>query len=246
MAVSLRAPAGSPESSQAYQRITEIAKRSTAGSSLTAEVTGQGAMVGDMTIVSTRDMHTIEMVTALFVLIILLVIYRRPVTVLAAVDHHRNFGGVGSGCGVRAGPGRARGVLADDRVDDGHDRRRRHRLCRLLDQPLPRVHPVRDELRPGCTKSTELHRRGHRGVGGHRCRHLSRHGLHPPARVHEYRSGACRFDRDRVSCRRHAVARHTRARRSTRMGDATTGAHRPHVAAVCRSAGSPAQSASAD
>jgi putative drug exporter of the RND superfamily len=82
MAVALRAPIGSPESSQAYQRITEIAKRSSAGSSLTAEVTGQAAMAGDLSIVSARDMHIIEMVTALFVLIILLVVYRRPVTVL--------------------------------------------------------------------------------------------------------------------------------------------------------------------
>jgi putative drug exporter of the RND superfamily len=82
MAVILRAPVGSPESSQAYQRITEIAKRSTVGKPLTAQVTGQGAMAGDLAIVTARDMHTIEMVTALFVLIILLVIYRRPVTVL--------------------------------------------------------------------------------------------------------------------------------------------------------------------
>lgn len=82
MAVILRAPAGSPESSQAYQRITEIAKRSTAGTPLTAQVTGQGAMAGDLAIVTARDMRTIEMVTALFVLVILLVIYRRPVTVL--------------------------------------------------------------------------------------------------------------------------------------------------------------------
>src|SRR5271166_108298 len=82
MGVALRAPIGSPESSQAYQRITEIAKRSTAGSSLTAEVTGQAAMAGDLSIIAARDMHMIEMVTALFVLIILLVVYRRPVTVL--------------------------------------------------------------------------------------------------------------------------------------------------------------------
>jgi RND superfamily putative drug exporter len=80
--VNLRAPAGSPESSQAYQRITEIAKRTTAGSSLTADVTGQAAMVGDLSIVSARDMHLIEIATALLVLIILLVIYRRLVTVL--------------------------------------------------------------------------------------------------------------------------------------------------------------------
>ncbi|MDT5299312.1 MAG: putative drug exporter of the superfamily, partial [Mycobacterium sp.] len=82
MAVNLKAPAGDPESSQAYQRIAEIAKRSTAGSPLTADVTGQAAMVGDLSIVSARDMHLIEIATALLVLTILLVIYRRPVTVL--------------------------------------------------------------------------------------------------------------------------------------------------------------------
>lgn len=82
LAAMLRAPAGSPESSAAYQRITDIVTRSTAGTPLTANVTGQAAMVGDMSIVTARDMHMTEIVTALFVLIILLVIYRRPVTVL--------------------------------------------------------------------------------------------------------------------------------------------------------------------
>ncbi|OBA77021.1 hypothetical protein A5641_19865 [Mycobacterium sp. 1554424.7] len=82
LAVMLRAPAGSPESSQAYQRVTDIVKRSAAGTPLTADVTGQAAMVGDMTLVTARDLHITEIVTALFVLIILLVIYRRPMTVL--------------------------------------------------------------------------------------------------------------------------------------------------------------------
>jgi RND superfamily putative drug exporter len=82
LAVMLRAPAGSPESSRAYQRITDVVKRSTAGTPLTADVTGQAAMVGDMSLVTARDLHMTEIVTALFVLIILLVIYRRPATVL--------------------------------------------------------------------------------------------------------------------------------------------------------------------
>lgn len=82
MAVTLRAPPGSPESSQAYQRITRIVKRATAGTSLTAEVTGQPAVLGDLSIVTEHDMHLIEIATALLVLTILLVIYRRPVTVL--------------------------------------------------------------------------------------------------------------------------------------------------------------------
>lgn len=82
LAVSLKAPAGSPESSQAYQRIAQIATRSTAGSSLTAAVTGQAAMVGDMSILTTHDMHIIEIATAVLVLLILMAIYRRPMTVL--------------------------------------------------------------------------------------------------------------------------------------------------------------------
>jgi putative drug exporter of the RND superfamily len=82
MALTLKASAGSPESSQAYQRISQIVKQSTAGTALTAHVTGQAAIVGDMSIVSARDMHMIEIATALLVLVILLVIYRRPVTVL--------------------------------------------------------------------------------------------------------------------------------------------------------------------
>src|SRR6185312_6957866 len=94
LAVNLRATAGSPQSSQAYQRITEIAKRSIAGSALTADVTGMAAIIGDLSIVSARDMHMIEIAIALWVLIILLVIYRRPVTVLLplitiAISVHR-------------------------------------------------------------------------------------------------------------------------------------------------------------
>jgi putative drug exporter of the RND superfamily len=78
LAVTLKAPPGSPESSQAYQRIDQVVKQSTAGSTLTAHVTGQAAVVGDLSIVSARDMHIIEIATALLVLAILLVIYRGP------------------------------------------------------------------------------------------------------------------------------------------------------------------------
>ncbi len=82
MAVMLKAPAGSPESSTAYTKITETVKHSTEGSGLTANVTGQAAMMGDLSIIGEHDMHMIEMATAILVLTILLVIYRRPVTVL--------------------------------------------------------------------------------------------------------------------------------------------------------------------
>jgi RND superfamily putative drug exporter len=82
MAVTLKAPPGSPESSQAYQHITQMVKQTTAGSDLTTHVTGSAAVIGDLSIVTAHDMHVIEIATAALVLLILLVIYRRPVTVL--------------------------------------------------------------------------------------------------------------------------------------------------------------------
>ncbi len=82
MAVTLKAPAGSPESSEAYQRVSQIIEQTTAGSALTTHVTGEAAVVGDMSIVSSRDMQLIGIATAIMVMVILLVIYRRPVTAL--------------------------------------------------------------------------------------------------------------------------------------------------------------------
>ncbi len=59
-----------------------MVKQSTAGSDLTTHVTGSAAVIGDLSIVTAHDMHVIEIATAALVLLILLVIYRRPVTVL--------------------------------------------------------------------------------------------------------------------------------------------------------------------
>ena len=58
-----------------------------------------------MSIVSAHDMHLIEIATALLVLTILLVIYRRPVTVLLPL--------ITIGVSVGGGPGR--GVCTDSR-----------------------------------------------------------------------------------------------------------------------------------
>ena len=82
LAVTLKAPAGSPESSQAYQRVSHLISQTTAGTDLVTHVTGQAAVIGDMSIVSAHDMHLIEIATAMMVLGMLLVIYRRPVTVM--------------------------------------------------------------------------------------------------------------------------------------------------------------------
>ena len=44
MAVTLKAPAGSPESSEAYKRVSQIIEQATAGSDLTTHVTGEAAV----------------------------------------------------------------------------------------------------------------------------------------------------------------------------------------------------------
>ncbi|WP_267309212.1 MMPL/RND family transporter [Mycobacterium barrassiae] len=82
MAVTLKAPAGSPESSEAYKRVGQIITQATAGSDLETHVTGEAAVIGDMSIVSARDMQLIGIATAILVMVILMVIYRRPVTAL--------------------------------------------------------------------------------------------------------------------------------------------------------------------
>lgn len=79
--VNLTAPAGSPESTAAYQRVTDLVKRSASGP-VTANMTGQASIVGDLSAVGARDMHVIEIATALLVLAILGLIYRRLVTML--------------------------------------------------------------------------------------------------------------------------------------------------------------------
>ena len=48
MAVTLMAPAGSPESSEAYNRVSQVIEQATTGSDLATHVTGQAAVVGDM------------------------------------------------------------------------------------------------------------------------------------------------------------------------------------------------------
>ncbi|WP_083453179.1 RND family transporter [Mycobacterium goodii] len=82
LAVTLKAAAGTPESSAAYQQITDTVMHTTDGSGLHAAVTGQAAMMGDLAIIGEHDMHMIELATLVLVLTILLIIYRRPVTVL--------------------------------------------------------------------------------------------------------------------------------------------------------------------
>ena len=73
---------GTPELHEAFGRVADIVKKSVAGSTLTANLTGPAATGDDLMYIGIRDMHVIETAVALMVLIILFVIYRNPLTMM--------------------------------------------------------------------------------------------------------------------------------------------------------------------
>jgi len=78
--VGLAGELATPPAAESYKKAVEIVKASTTGTTLTAHLTGPAATVGDMTAVGERDVHVIEIATALMVLTILLLVYRNPLT----------------------------------------------------------------------------------------------------------------------------------------------------------------------
>jgi putative drug exporter of the RND superfamily len=80
--IGLAGELATPESAAAYTQVAAMVKKTVAGSTLTANVTGPTATVGDLSAVSERDLHLIEIATAILVLTILLVVYRNPITML--------------------------------------------------------------------------------------------------------------------------------------------------------------------
>lgn len=73
---------GSPESTDAYQRVVDTVEDTVAGSDLTLHMTGLTATVAEREEIGLRDLRLIETVTVGLVLIILLVVYRSIVTML--------------------------------------------------------------------------------------------------------------------------------------------------------------------
>ncbi|OBH92082.1 hypothetical protein A5678_10115 [Mycobacterium sp. E2733] len=73
---------GSPQADEAYKHVAETVRQTAAGSTLTANLTGPAATIADASYVGERDMRVIEIATALLVLLILLIVYRNPVTML--------------------------------------------------------------------------------------------------------------------------------------------------------------------
>jgi putative drug exporter of the RND superfamily len=73
---------GSPDSNAAYARVVDIVKRTVNGSTLTVHMTGLTATVAELSTLGLRDLKVIETATLLMVLLILVVVYRNPVTIL--------------------------------------------------------------------------------------------------------------------------------------------------------------------
>jgi RND superfamily putative drug exporter len=80
--VSLAGELGSPQSYEATTRATEIVRETVAGTSVKANVTGPAATLADITDVGEQDRTHIELATGLMLLVILLIIYRNPLTML--------------------------------------------------------------------------------------------------------------------------------------------------------------------
>ncbi|MBV9321653.1 MAG: RND family transporter, partial [Mycobacterium sp.] len=80
--VSLAGNAGSPGGRIAYEHVSSLIKQTVAGSTLTANMAGPAATNEDLANISERDLHVIEIGTAVLVLLILLIVYRNPLTML--------------------------------------------------------------------------------------------------------------------------------------------------------------------
>ena len=80
--VGLAGELNTPLGDDAYRRVTGIVGWVAGGSALKVNVTGPAATVTDVNDVSDRDMGNIEIATGVFVLIILMVVYRNPATMM--------------------------------------------------------------------------------------------------------------------------------------------------------------------
>ncbi|WP_234815395.1 RND family transporter [Mycolicibacterium duvalii] len=73
---------GSPESYEAYTRIADVVRHTVDGSTVTANLTGPAATFADSLDVGTRDQVKIEAAIITLLVAILLIIYRKPATIL--------------------------------------------------------------------------------------------------------------------------------------------------------------------
>ncbi|MDH6243367.1 RND family transporter [Mycobacterium sp. OTB74] len=80
--VGLAGALGTPQSYAAFNRVAGIVKQQTAGSPLEVHLSGPAATVADLTVAGEHDRLPIEIAIGVLVLLVLLVVYRNPVTML--------------------------------------------------------------------------------------------------------------------------------------------------------------------
>ena len=80
--VGLAGELGTPRSYDAYNRVADVVKHNVGGSALSVHLTGPAATVADLTVAGERDRLPIELAIGVLVLLVLLVVYRNPVTML--------------------------------------------------------------------------------------------------------------------------------------------------------------------
>jgi RND superfamily putative drug exporter len=80
--IALAGHAGSAEGGVAFQNASKLIKQTVSGSTLVAHLAGPAATAADLTMISERDMHVIEAGTGIMVLLILLIVYRNPLTLV--------------------------------------------------------------------------------------------------------------------------------------------------------------------
>ena len=80
--IGLTGALGTPQSVAAFERVAEVVKQTTAGSPLEVHLAGPAATAADLTTAGEHDRRPIEIAIGVLVLLVLLVVYRNPITML--------------------------------------------------------------------------------------------------------------------------------------------------------------------
>jgi putative drug exporter of the RND superfamily len=80
--VGLAGELGTPRAYEAYNRVADIVEHNAAGTPLAVHLTGPAATVADLTVAGEQDRLPIELAIGVLVLVVLLIVYRNPVTML--------------------------------------------------------------------------------------------------------------------------------------------------------------------
>lgn len=80
--VGLTGALGTPQSFEAFNRVSDVVTRSTAGGTMEVHLAGPAATAADLTVAGERDRRPIEIAIVVLVLLVLLVVYRNPITML--------------------------------------------------------------------------------------------------------------------------------------------------------------------